>query len=60
MPMTPPVPTKHILVVIRHADDFMRHNLADGQDQIMSAIAYKFVDLRRPFIVEQPPHSPGA
>ena len=41
-----------VLVVVGHADDFMRHDLADGKNQVEAALRNEPVDLRRPRIVE--------
>src|SRR5215813_1775370 len=43
---------QHVLVVIRHADDFMGHDLADGKNQIEPATHNESVDLSWPFVVE--------
>src|ERR1700677_4110804 len=39
------------LVVIRHADNFMRHDLADGEDEVEAAMRNEPVYLRRPRVV---------
>ena len=39
---------KDIFIVIGHADDFVRHDLPDRQDQIKSALDQKIVDLCGP------------
>ena len=43
---------QNILVVARHADDFMGHDLAYGEDQIEAASRDELVDLRRPRITQ--------
>src|SRR5258707_1114503 len=45
---------QNVLVVIRHADDFMRHDLADGQNQVEATLRNQTVYLRRPGIVQLP------
>jgi len=41
-----------VLVVIGHANDFMGHDLTDGEDEIEATIRNQSVHLRRPSIVE--------
>ncbi len=41
-----------VLVVVGHADHFVRHNLADGEHQIEAAVRDQPVYLRRPGVVE--------
>src|SRR6267378_671053 len=43
---------KNILVVIRHAYNFVGHNLADGKDEVETAIYNEAVYLSRPRIVQ--------
>src|SRR5216684_7754283 len=43
---------KNILVVIRHADDFMGHDLTDGENQIETALCDQPIHLCRPRIIE--------
>src|SRR5262249_31117535 len=43
---------EHIFVVVRHADDFMRHNLPNGENQIKSAAHDEPIDLRRPIVIQ--------
>jgi len=38
MPLAPPTPTNRVLVVVGHADDFVRHDLPDREDQIVPAL----------------------
>src|ERR1700748_1080794 len=45
-------PDKNVLVVIAHADHFMRHHLADGKDQIEAVFEKHAVHLCRPREVE--------
>ena len=42
-----------VLVVIGHADDFVRHHLADGKHQVEASLGDHAVHLRRPGVVEQ-------
>ena len=49
-----PSPDEKVFVVICHADDLMRHNLANGQDQIVAPFPDELVQLRRPRLVEDP------
>ena len=42
-----------VLVVVGHADDFVRHDLADGEHQVESSLGNHAVYLRRPGVVEQ-------
>src|SRR5580704_4916886 len=41
-----------VLVVVGHADDFVGHDLADGEHQIKTATGDQAIDLRRPRVVE--------
>src|SRR6266403_5323297 len=43
---------QNVLVVVRHADDFMRHNLTDRENQIESALSDQPIYLGRPRIVQ--------
>ena len=43
---------ENVLVVVGHADHFMRHHLADGEDQVEAAFEKHAVHLRRPWKVE--------
>src|ERR1035437_7497418 len=43
---------QNILVVIGHANNFMRHNLPDGKNKIEAAMRNQPVHLRRPRIVQ--------
>ena len=45
---------QNVFVVIRHADDFMRHDLADGENQIEAALKDQPVDLCRPGKMQLP------
>src|SRR5258708_28275884 len=45
-------PHEDVLVVIRHADDFMGHDLADGEDKIEASLSDEPVHLRRPWIIQ--------
>ena len=45
---------EYVFVVIRHPDDFMRNDLADGKDQIVAAIAQHLVHLCLPWSIVQP------
>ena len=42
-----------VLVVIGHADHFVRHHLADGKHQVEASLGDHAVHLRRPGVVEQ-------
>ena len=39
---------KDVLVVVGHAHHLVRHHLADGEDEIVAAIAEQLVDLCGP------------
>src|SRR6476646_4025499 len=41
-----------VLVVVRHPDDFMGHNLPDGKDQIKAAASNQTIYLRGPRIIQ--------
>ena len=41
-----------VLVVVGHADDFVRDDLADGEDEVVAAVAEELVDLGGPGVVE--------
>ena len=41
-----------VLVVVGHTDDFVRDDLADGENQVVAAIAQQLVDLRGPGVIE--------
>ena len=41
-----------VLVVVGHADHFVGHDLADGEDQVEAALRDEPVDLRRPRIIQ--------
>src|SRR5258708_13913985 len=43
---------QNVLVVVRHADDFMRHDLADRENQIETALCNQPIHLGRPRIVQ--------
>jgi hypothetical protein len=43
---------QNVLVVVGHADHFMGHDLADGENQIEAAPRDELVDLRRPRITQ--------
>ena len=43
---------QNIFVVIRHADDFVGHDLADGENQIEAALRNQPIHLGRPRIVQ--------
>src|ERR1035437_8067059 len=43
---------QNVLVVVGHADHFMRHNLANGENQVEAAPRDQLVDLRRPRITQ--------
>src|SRR6266404_1436041 len=43
---------QNVLVVVRHADDFMRHDLTDRENQIESALSDQPIYLGRPRIVQ--------
>src|ERR1019366_9916021 len=46
--LAPSCADKDVLAVIRHADDFMRHYLADREDKIEASSRDEAIDLRRP------------
>ena len=39
---------EQVLVVVGHADHFVRHDLADREDQVVAALPHQPVELRRP------------
>ncbi len=41
-----------VLVVVRHANDFMRNDLSDRKNQVVATVAEELVDLGRPGEVE--------
>ncbi len=51
---------ENILVVVGHADHLVRHHLADGEDEVVAAVAHELVHLRGPLVVELDPRSPRA
>ncbi len=45
-------PHENVFVVIRHADDFVGHDLANGENQVEAALSNQPVHLRRPRVVQ--------
>ena len=45
-------PYKDVLVVVGHSDDFVRHDLAEGEDQIESPLNQQVVHLSGPIKVQ--------
>ncbi len=39
---------ENVFVVVRHSDDFVRHDLSDGKNQVEAAMNDEPVDLGRP------------
>src|ERR1700761_1452451 len=44
---------ENVLVVVGHADDFMRNDLTDGEDEIEAALRDELVDLCGPSVAQQ-------